>query len=128
MIHLKNSAYHQAGYAVVARALGYEVKSIVITDDGGRTELAEPLRSMEDAYLLAWAARAAQGTYNPSSLEVSYNDFERMYELSKFPVSVKSTAEAIARAYDLVEQHWQEIAVLALQLLSRKNVPTIMPG
>jgi hypothetical protein len=126
MIRLKNNAYHQAGYAVVARTLGYKVNSIIITDDGGRTELTEPLRSMEDAYLLAWAGRAAQGTYNPSSLEVSYDDFERIYELAKFPVSVKATAEAISRAYDLVEQHWQEIATLALQLLNGKNVPTIM--
>jgi ATP-dependent Zn protease len=115
---LEACAYHEAGHAVVARVLGCKVKSITISPRCGSVEMEESPPTAEDAFILAWAGRAAQKRYDPASVQGTHDDFQQAHEISKYGISEERVGQLIGNAHDLVAEHWPAIEEQARKLLT----------
>lgn len=135
-------ATHEAGHAVVARHLGFEVAEVVADWDEGRTSLpaswvfADP----SDRILVLLAGRAAEHlSYGPLVLP-AWNDQQRAEEAAREILGECSRGEldrylasAFTSVCDLLadnEELWRELNELSIELLwAPVGVPvTSWPG
>jgi ATP-dependent Zn protease len=124
-------AYHEAGHAVVALALGYVVTSVRIDDedDGGRVRYRAP-DYVSDAHpiLLSIAGHAAEQLRYSSNTELSSAakaDERRWLELvAHLPQTSRDTyvRKLHMQARSLLRLNWAAVEALAAALFEHRSV------
>jgi len=83
--HPRGSAYHEAGHAVVAWALGLSVGTVRVDDAGGRTEMGPAhYLSLIEQVAICSAGSAAEEVFECSAHELaSFDDHAKVSTLIK---------------------------------------------
>jgi len=145
---LKATAYHEAGHAVSAWVLGFEVKSVSAIPTGdalGTTRIVNPLhgvdlewsgspeeqRLAENFALHCLAGPIAQQKYDPQSLRVFHDLSDRTETLKVLGYFTASNAEQRlyyrlmeirARQFVRVPHHWLVIKEIAEKVFRRRRL------
>jgi predicted nucleotidyltransferase len=113
------AAYHEAGHAVIAWALGCMVRFTIIDAEGGRCECEDPPED-EGKIVLCFAGPAAQRKHGPGESWHGGGDYGKAAEIAlRFGVSDERASKLIDRAHELVAAHWGSIKRVAEALVER---------
>jgi hypothetical protein len=120
----QEAAYHEAGHAVIACALGCKVRFVIIDPNGGgECQCDDPPEGERDRkIMLCFAGPAAQRKHKPSSWKSWHgnDDYRKAVELVQgLGVSDERVTALIRETLALVEQHWARIERFAQVLLER---------
>ena len=120
----QEAAYHEAGHAVIACALGCKVRFVIIDPNGGgECQCDDPPEGERDRkIMLCFAGPAAQRKHKPSSWKSWHgnDDYRKAGELVQgLGVSDERVSALIRETLGLVEQHWARIERFAQVLLER---------
>ncbi|MHC6156567.1 hypothetical protein ACVSQB_32925 [Bradyrhizobium elkanii] len=110
------TAYHEAGHAVIAHALGVEVVCVTIIPFAGRNGITWhtlPKRP-EAAILIAMAGPLAEARFT-GKLLCAGDDEENIASAIRHLSEPREHYET--RAKTLVAEHWREIEIVAEELL-----------
>lgn len=110
------AAYHEAGHAVVAWALGCIVRLVTIDADGGRCECEDPPEP-EGKLVLCFAGPASQRTHGPVESWHGGGDYGKAVEVGHSGISDERVRELIDKTYELVVEHWGNIGRVADALI-----------
>jgi hypothetical protein len=140
------TAYHEAGHAVIAHALGYTPRSVSIIprgEDTGLVRHAAALRGVQSAAVrsararlrieraiqICFAGPLAQRRYRARSWRHQHgrSDFAQAAALARRLCRSKKTAAALLQRLEiaagaLVEAHWADIAQVAETLIERQEM------
>jgi hypothetical protein len=145
---LMATAYHEAGHAVSAWYLGFEVRSVGAVPSGdalGTTRIINPLRGVdlewsesaeeqrlaENFALHCLAGPAAQQRYDPHSFRVFHDSGDRTETLQVLGYFTASAGELSAyyqlvqiraRQFVRVAHHWRVIEELAERVFRRRRL------
>ena len=113
-------AYHEAGHAVVAWAMGYRVHSAHVKAEGGcECVCADPVEG-EGKFILCFAGPAAQRKHGTYETWHGGHDLARAVEIGdRFSVSDDRVSKLIDRAHELVAEHWPSVGRVAEALIER---------
>jgi hypothetical protein len=120
----QEAAYHEAGHAVIAGALGCKVRLVIIDPNGGGECQCDdpPEGERERKIMLCFAGPAAQRKHEPGSWKGWHgnDDYRKAVELVQgLGVSDERVSALIRETHGLVEQHWARIERFAHVLLER---------
>jgi ATP-dependent Zn protease len=120
----QEAAYHEAGHAVIAGALGYKVRLVIIDPNGGGECQCDdpPEEERERKIMLCFAGPAAQRKHEPGSWKGWHgnDDYRKAVELVQgLGVSDERLNALIRETHGLVERHWARIERFAHVLLER---------
>ncbi len=126
---LRGVAYHEAGHAVVARALGLRVARVEIfaEDNSGGTDIADagdlPL---VDQIAVCLAGANANHMFNAPSHDLAdFGDHVRVSNLVEGLTEAKGDAlrdKGHQRAWDLLGAHASSVENIAAQLLAQRKI------
>jgi hypothetical protein len=144
---VEDTAYHEAGHAVIAYLLGYKPQSVTIVptlDTAGHLVIhGDPLNGfqldidhsdearlrVESAITICFAGPIAQKRHNPRSWRKVHGqwDYDTIAELGLRVCGSSEQATAFIRwreivAREMVQAQWLRIALVAGQLLERKRL------
>ena len=125
----QEAAYHEAGHAVIACALGCKVRFVIIDlRGGGECQCDDPPEGeREQKIMLCFAGPAAQRKHEPGSWKDWHgkDDYRKAVELVKvLGVSDERVSALIRETHGLVEKHWARIERFAQVLLQRGTLQT----
>jgi hypothetical protein len=132
---LPHSAYHEAGHATAARALGIAVESVSVIPDrscergdvyaAAKTVLCEPLRidkaNVEASAIFLLAGEAAQKKFAARST-IREEDYAADRAWLNGLVSDSELPRLVRETERLIEDHWPEIEALAQDLLQKGRI------
>jgi len=125
----RGAAFHEAGHAIVASALGLAIDRVEIAIDGddarGETDIQHnPELRLVDQIAICAAGLEAQKLYSaPTHEGAGWGDYGKMIELLEDledEESRKVRYEGHQRAYDLLVQHADKVERLAKELLAKR--------
>lgn len=121
---------HEAGHAVIAYRLDFELGPVTIAPDGSHLGVSNSEGEWmdgsrdEQAILVRYAGLAAERLIDPDARveDGAMDDYERADELLKAGYVPKDMATLEREAADLVTQHRPEIEALAEALLEEETL------
>jgi len=132
----EETAYHEAGHAVIGQWLGRTINQISIQGLGSRLgwvifkqEKKNPPSAEQEA-LIYLAGTLAEMKFNPTfrDEEISWTDQVdldeklKLMEESMSPEEFKTTSDALTpRCQKLLDEHWEEIEAVAKMLLQQSK-------
>ncbi|MDE2283365.1 MAG: hypothetical protein KGK33_01970 [Hyphomicrobiales bacterium] len=143
---IEATAYHEAGHAVIAYALGYRPQSVTIVptrDAAGHIVQDNPLHGfqndidgsdevrlrVENFITVCFAGPITQKLHNPRSWRRAHGqwDYDKIAELGSRVCRSDEQADAFIRwrevvARDMVKAHWVRIQLVAGKLLERQRL------
>ncbi|MBR1169148.1 hypothetical protein [Bradyrhizobium liaoningense] len=127
----RGAAYHEAGHAVVARALGLAVGSVEIAIDDDDAKGAAEIEkdsslSLLDQVAICAAGLEAQKLFDaPTHRGAGWGDYGMMVKLLEGleeDEQLKMMHQGHKRAFDLVSVHRAKVERLALALIEKKRL------
>lgn len=114
------AAYHEAGHAVLAWALGSKVRFVRIDiTGGGECQCEDPVEA-EGKFILCFAGPASQRKHGPVEAWHGGNDYAQAVKVGEcFGISDARASKLIGRAHELVADHWDSIERMADALIER---------
>lgn len=122
----EDAAYHEAGHAVLAWALGCKVRVVSIRADGsgGECQCEEAVEG-EGKFILCFAGPASQRTHGSVDSWHGGRDYVQAVEAAEsFGISDERASKLIDKAHELVAEQWEGIERVADALVERGMLNT----
>ncbi len=114
-------AYHEAGHAVIAWALGCELRFVSSDANDPKCQYENPLEGEpERKIILCFAGPASQRKHGPFEDRQWGSDYAQAVEVAQdFGVSDERVGKLINKTHEFVAEHWANIERVARALIAR---------